>query len=61
MPYTFEDFYRDLIDEHKEELLKRITLDDLVKSLAPEEILKRLSPEDIEAYLQKLRVQQSDN
>lgn len=38
-----------------------ITPDDLVRSFTPEEILKRLSPEDIEAYLQKLRAQQSNN
>lgn len=79
MPYTFDDFYRDFIDEHWKELVKRvpaekllkeISPDDVVKVMTPEEILKRiepdeilkcLAPDDIEAYLQKLRAQQSNN
>jgi len=70
MPYTYEDFYRDWIDEHKDQLLKRVAPEDMLKYLSPEEIFKRfsveerlkgLSPEEIETYLNTLREQHSSN
>jgi len=42
MPYTVEDYKREL----KEEVLASITLDELLKRLSPEERLKGLPPEE---------------
>ncbi len=68
MPYTVEDYKRELKEEvlasmTPEELLKRVPLEDRLKGLPPEELLKiippeeflkRLTREEIEAYLKKL-------
>jgi len=63
MPYTIEDFQRDL----KEEVLNSLTEDDLdllmkkvkpedfLKRFKPEERLKGLSPKEIEEYLKKIK------
>jgi hypothetical protein len=45
MPYTMEDFRREVAREHLHEILKR---------LSPEERLAGLPPEQIEAYLRRL-------
>lgn len=69
MPYTWDDYYRDVTREHldwlsKEELLAKLSVEDRLKGLPAKELLKRLpaeerlkglSPEKIEAYLKKLR------
>ncbi len=60
MPYTWDDYYRDVTREHldwlpKEELLAKLSVEDRLKGLSVEDFLKRLPPEDIEAYLNKLR------
>jgi hypothetical protein len=59
MPYTVEDFKKDLKKEllallTPEELLEIPAMDELLKRLPPEELLKRLTREEIEAYLKKL-------
>lgn len=68
MPYTWNDYYRDVTREHldwlpKEELLAKLSVEDRLRGLPPEErlrglpaeeFLKRLAPEDIEAYLNKV-------
>jgi hypothetical protein len=54
MPYTFEDYQREV----KEEVLKSLTREDieqLLKGLKPEERLKGLNPEEIEEYLKKIK------
>ena len=62
MPYTMEDFKRDV----KEQLLKELTPEERLKGLPPEErlkdlpsdeVLKHLKVEEIEAYLDKLKRQ----
>lgn len=60
MPYTWDDYYRQVTREHldwlsKDELLAKLSVEDRLKGLPVEELLKRLSPEDIEAHLNKLR------
>jgi hypothetical protein len=52
MPYTWDDFDRDLKEEvlaelTPKELLDRLSLEDLLKRLPPEELLDRLSLEDL--------------
>ena len=68
MPYTWEDFEKDIKEEvlakltpeerleglPLEELLKRVSPEERLKGLPPEEFLKRLTKEEIEAYLKKL-------
>ncbi|MFP4390337.1 MAG: hypothetical protein ACLFPR_15510 [Desulfococcaceae bacterium] len=54
MPYTFEDYQREV----KEEVLKSLTqeeIDQFLKGLKPEERLKGLPPEEIEEYLKRIR------
>jgi hypothetical protein len=54
MPYTIEDYQREV----KEEILKSLTkedIDHLLKELTPEDRLKGLKPEEIEEYLKKLK------
>ncbi len=69
MPYTWDDYYRDITREHldwlpKEELLAKLSVEDRLKGLPVEDrlkglpvedLLKRLPPEAIEAYLNKVR------
>ena len=50
MPYTIEDFRREIMREHLHEL----TPEERLAGLPAEEILKRISPEQIEAYLKHL-------
>ncbi len=52
MPYTVEDFERDIKEENlpeftREAVLKRMSLEELLKKLSPEELLKSLPPEDL--------------
>lgn len=68
MPYTWDDFEREIKEEvlakltpaerleglPLEELLKRVSPEECLKGLPPEEFLKRLTKEEIEAYLKKL-------
>jgi hypothetical protein len=68
MPYTVEDYKRDVKEKvlkslTPEELLERLPLEEILKRLPPEELLKRVPPEEflkrltreeIEAYLKKL-------
>lgn len=54
MPYTIEDYQREV----KEEVLKSLTqedIDQLLKGMKPEERMRGLKPEEIEEYLKKLR------
>ncbi|NUO79037.1 hypothetical protein HUU05_03095 [candidate division KSB1 bacterium] len=69
MPYTWDDYYRDITREHldwlpKEELLAKLSVEDRLKGLPVEDrlkglpvedFLKSLPPEKIEAYLNKVR------
>jgi hypothetical protein len=68
MPYTREDFQRDikkealqsLTDEDVERLLKGLKPKDRLKGLNPEDILEGLKPEEIDAldaYLKKIKSQ----
>jgi hypothetical protein len=62
MPYTWEDFRRDIVREYldrlpPEERVKGLPPEERVKGLSPEERVKGLSPEEIEEireYLEKL-------
>jgi hypothetical protein len=60
MPYTVEDFMRDVTLEHldllkADERLRGLTSDERLRGLTSDERLKGLSPEEIEAYLRKRR------
>ncbi len=60
MPYTWDDYYRQITKEHldllpTEERLKGLRAEERLKGLRVEERLKGLRPEEIEAYLKKLR------
>ena len=51
MPYTKEDFIRDYVLEHinelsADEILKKLSIEDRLKGLSKDELLKRLSKED---------------
>jgi len=63
MPYTVEDYKKELEVEMRKKILARLTVEEvlealpteeILKALPTEEILKRLSKEEIEAYLKKL-------
>jgi len=57
MPYTWEDFRRDIVREY----LEQLPPEERVKGLSPEERVKGLSPEEIEEiweYLEKLKSSQ---
>ena len=51
MPYTMEDFRRDYILAHLEEVLTR---DEILQRFSADERLKGLSPAEIRTYLEKL-------
>jgi len=51
MPYTWDDYYRQVTHEH----LNWLTAEERLKGLPAEERLKGLPAEAIEAYLKKLR------
>ena len=53
MPYTVEDYRKDL----KREVLESSSPEERLKGLSPEDLLRRLSRTQIEAYLEKLRRQ----
>jgi len=60
MPYTVEDFMRDVTLEHldllkADERLRGLSSDERLRGLSSDERLKGLSPEEIEAYLRKRR------
>jgi len=60
MPYTMEQFRKEYVRAHLEdldpdEILSRFKPDERVKGLKPDERLKGLKPEEIEAYLKKLK------
>ncbi len=69
MPYTVEDYKRDLLKEvvkaiPAEEILSRFDPEERLRGLPPEEILSRFDPEErlrglsveqIRAYLEKLQ------
>jgi len=60
MPYTVDDFMRDVTLEHldllnPDERLRGLSSEERLKGLPSEERLKGLSPEEIEAYLRKRR------
>jgi hypothetical protein len=48
MPYTMEDFRREYVKEH----LNDLTLEERLEGLSPEERMRGLSPAAIERYLQ---------
>lgn len=63
MPYTIEDFRRDYVREHAEELVKDIPVDvrlkgvptdELLKRVSPDELLKYVSPDEIRKFLENL-------
>ncbi len=63
MPYTMEDYQRDVARRYLEqlphdELLQRLSPEERVKGLSLEERLKGLSPEEIREYLEKLKSSQ---
>jgi hypothetical protein len=49
MPYTMEDFEREVA----EEFLRKLTPEQRLEGLTPEQVLSRLPREEIERYLQK--------
>lgn len=54
MPYTMEDFQREI----KEEFLGSITekdLDQLLEKFKPKDVLKKIKREEIEEYLKNLK------
>ncbi len=51
MPYTVEDFMRDVTLDH----LDLLPADERLRGLSSDERLKGLSPEEIEAYLRRRR------
>jgi hypothetical protein len=63
MPYTMEDFQKEikeevmgsLTDEDIDRFLKKLTLEDRLKGLSSEDLLKMLTPKEIEAYLRKIK------
>jgi len=60
MPYTWDDYYRQVTHEHlhwltPEERLEGLPAKERLKGLPVEERLKGLPPKEIEAYLKKLR------
>jgi hypothetical protein len=57
MPYTMEDFRRDVAREYidlltDDEILQRFSTDELLQRFSASEVLQRLPLEDIRAYLQ---------
>lgn len=54
MPYTIEDFRRDYVREHAEELVKDIPIEVRLKNLSSDELLKHISPDEIRKYLERL-------
>ncbi len=60
MPYTWDDYYRDITKDHLhwltiEERLKGLPAEERLKGLPIEERLKGLSAKEIEAYFKKFR------
>ena len=55
LPYTMEDFRRDYLKEHLEEL----SPEERLEGLSPEKRLEGLSVEGIERFLEKLKGTQS--
>ncbi|HPM83165.1 MAG TPA: hypothetical protein PLF81_20830 [Candidatus Anammoximicrobium sp.] len=60
MPYTMQDFMRDVTLEHldllrPDERLKGLSIDERLRGLSGEDLLKGLSSDEIEAYLRKRR------
>jgi hypothetical protein len=49
MPYTMEDFRREYVKEHLEDL----TPEERLRGLSPDERLRGLSPDELEAYLRR--------
>ncbi len=67
MPYTVEDYRRELkrnvlnsmtTDEILDEILKKISMEQRLTGFSAEKLLKKLPTDDIEAYLKKLRKKQ---
>ena len=61
MPYTWNDYYRQITHEHlnwltPEERLKGLPAEERLKGLPVEAFLKNMSAKEIEAYLKKLRL-----
>jgi hypothetical protein len=62
MPFTMEDFKRQLFKEHfakrtpeeREEVLQSLPPEERLAGLSPEQVLASLSPEQIQQYLDKL-------
>jgi hypothetical protein len=54
MPYTMEDFERDV----KEKFLKKLTPEERLKGLSAEELLSHLTVPEIESYLKKQKTAQ---
>ena len=57
MPYTMQDYQRDVAKRY----INEMTIEERLEGLAPEEILKRFSVEEVQAYLDKLRKPQTPN
>ena len=60
MPYTWDNYYREITKEHldllpAEERVKGLPAKERLKGLPAEAFLKRMSSKEIEAYLRKLR------
>ncbi len=75
MPYTMQDYRRDVaksyinqltIEERlegldSEEILKRFSAEEVLKQFSAEEVLKQFPVEAVQAYLDKLRKPQTPN
>ncbi|NOQ36171.1 MAG: hypothetical protein GQ569_09790 [Methylococcaceae bacterium] len=64
MPYTMEEFQKEVAETHLRfltvaDILKQTSKEDILEYFAKKEFLKRLSKEDIVAYLTELNNEDS--
>ncbi len=62
MPYTTEEFIRDvnrrvISEATLQDRLEGLSLEDRIKGIPKEEVLKSYSLEEIEAYVQKMKAE----
>jgi hypothetical protein len=55
VPYTLDDFYRDFIQSHADEILEKLPPERRVKGLSPEQRVKGLSADELERLLKQQR------
>ncbi|NOQ36958.1 MAG: hypothetical protein GQ569_13895 [Methylococcaceae bacterium] len=66
MPYTIEDFQKDVAREHlhflsADEVIPQFSTDEVLKNLSLSERLKGLSKEEVDAYFQGIEKLSTDN